>query len=151
MLNHELKEKAIERLQTAEQNHADWVETVTHDAQKLFDLRTSTARRIIRVCESYINTLANSPKEFDKSVAAFKLEYDRFRKLSYEIEVEAKEQAKIRNATVGAGVAAGVGVAAFAPSAAIAIATTFGTASTGAAISTLSGAAATNADRKSVV
>lgn len=39
----------------------------------------------------------------------------------------------------------GVGVAAFGPSAALAIATTFGTASTGTAISALSGAAATNA------
>ena len=40
---------------------------------------------------------------------------------------------------------AGFGVAALGPSAAIAVATTFGTASTGMAISALSGAAATNA------
>lgn len=45
----------------------------------------------------------------------------------------------------GAGVAAGASIAAFGPSAAMAIATTFGTASTGTAIATLSGAAATNA------
>ena len=44
-----------------------------------------------------------------------------------------------------AGVAAGAGVAALGPSAAMAVATTFGTASTGTAISALSGAAATNA------
>ena len=43
------------------------------------------------------------------------------------------------------GTFAGVGMAALAPSAAIAVATTFGTASTGTAISALSGAAATNA------
>jgi hypothetical protein len=47
--------------------------------------------------------------------------------------------------TAAAGVAVGAGVAAFAPTAALAIATTFGTASTGTAIATLSGAAATNA------
>lgn len=46
--------------------------------------------------------------------------------------------------TAAAGVAVGAGVAAFAPTAALAIATTFGTASTGTAIATLSGAAATN-------
>ncbi|MGW8444460.1 hypothetical protein ACWGXJ_26515 [Paenibacillus sp. S33] len=38
-----------------------------------------------------------------------------------------------------------MGVAAFGPTVALAIATTFGTASTGTAIATLSGAAATNA------
>jgi hypothetical protein len=42
-------------------------------------------------------------------------------------------------------VGTGVAVVAFAPTAALAVATTFGTASTGAAISALSGAAATNA------
>jgi len=42
-------------------------------------------------------------------------------------------------------VAAGVGTAALMPTAAMAVATTFGTASTGTAIATLSGAAATNA------
>ncbi len=48
-------------------------------------------------------------------------------------------------AGVGAGVAGGIAVASLAPSAAMWVATTFGTASTGTAISTLSGAAATNA------
>ena len=44
-----------------------------------------------------------------------------------------------------AGAMAGAGIAAFGPTAAMAVATTFGTASTGTAIATLSGAAATNA------
>lgn len=48
-------------------------------------------------------------------------------------------------ATAGAGVATGIGVAALGPTAAMAVATTFGTASTGTAIASLSGAAATNA------
>ena len=46
---------------------------------------------------------------------------------------------------VAAGIAAGVGVAGLAPTAAMWIATTFGTASTGTAISALSGAVAQNA------
>ena len=51
-----------------------------------------------------------------------------------------------KNAGAGAaGVSAGVAVAAMGPTAAMGIATTFGVASTGTAISTLSGAAATNA------
>ena len=61
------------------------------------------------------------------------------------LEVEAARSAKVGSATGTAGAVAGVGVAALGPSAAIAVATTFGTASTGTAISALSGAAATNA------
>lgn len=54
--------------------------------------------------------------------------------------------AAVKNAGAGAaGVSAGVAVAAMGPTAAMGIATTFGVASTGTAISTLSGAAATNA------
>ena len=45
----------------------------------------------------------------------------------------------------GVGVAAGTAIVSVAPSVAMWVATTFGTASTGAAISSLSGAAATNA------
>ena len=47
--------------------------------------------------------------------------------------------------TAGGGAAVGVGLAALGPTAAMGVATTFGVASTGTAISSLSGAAATNA------
>ena len=55
------------------------------------------------------------------------------------------QEARKAAAGAGAGLAAGASVAFMAPTAAMWVATTFGTASTGAAISTLSGAAATNA------
>lgn len=56
------------------------------------------------------------------------------------------KMAAVKNAGAGAvGVGAGVAVAALGPTAAMGIATTFGVASTGTAICTLSGAAATNA------
>lgn len=149
MLNHNVKKYAEERLEAAERVCQEWSERVTQNAARLFDLRNITALRVIRVCEKYINTLANSPKEFDKSVAEFKFEYQQFNELSHQIKAEAEEKARIRHSQVGAGVAAGVaagvGVAAFAPSMAMAIATTFGTASTGTAVAGLSGAAATNA------
>ena len=62
-----------------------------------------------------------------------------FKKLQSEVENQSF------GTLTGAGVAAGAGIAAFGPTVAMAIATTFGTASTGTAIATLSGAAATNA------
>lgn len=61
------------------------------------------------------------------------------------IEVE-YENAKMKNVGQGAaGIGAGMAVAALGPTAAMGVATTFGVASTGTAISALSGAAATNA------
>lgn len=81
-----------------------------------------------------------------------KLEYEKFK----EIRLNWKQQAEkiesdyktavAKNAGAGAaGVGAGVAVVALGPTAAMGIATTFGVASTGTAISALSGAAATNA------
>lgn len=145
MFNHKAKQQAIRNLKQTQKSYEEWISKITQKAQDLFDQRVTTAEAIIQACEDYINILANSPKEFDKSVAKYKVEYRQFRDLSSQIELEIKKQAQVCKSTVGAGVATGAGVAALGPSAAMAVATTFGTASTGTAISALSGAAATNA------
>ena len=62
-----------------------------------------------------------------------------------QLQIESKKTDKISTSVAGAGAMAGAGIAVFGPTAAMAVATTFGTASTGTAIATLSGAAATNA------
>ncbi len=81
-----------------------------------------------------------------------KLKYEELKKvrLNWKDQVnkieEDYQKAAVKNAGAGvAGVGAGVAVAALGPTAAMGIATTFGVASTGTAISALSGAAATNA------
>ncbi|MDF5720301.1 MAG: hypothetical protein PUP91_07435 [Rhizonema sp. PD37] len=145
MLNGNLKREAIAKLETADKEYQIIAVDVTKRAAELYEERKVTAEEIIQACEKYINTLANSPKEFDKSVSEFKVEFTKFSQVIQQINTEADKAAKVSGSMAGAGAAAGVGVAAFAPTAAIAIATTFGTASTGTAISALSGAAATNA------
>lgn len=64
-------------------------------------------------------------------------------------EIQELERKKVEDVGAGrnsmAGVLGGVGIATMAPSAAMSVAMTFGTASTGTAIASLSGAAATNA------
>lgn len=68
-----------------------------------------------------------------------------WKQLAEKIEKDYNE-ASIKNAGIGvAGAGAGVAVVAMGPTVAMGVATTFGVASTGTAISTLSGAAATNA------
>lgn len=94
--------------------------------------------------ETLVNSIANKPKEFDADFEEIRTHRESF---VDSCEFADKELQVARNAasSAGAGLAAGASVAFMAPTAAMWIATTFGTASTGAAISTLSGAAATNA------
>ena len=91
-----------------------------------------------------VNSIANTPKSFVEDIEKVSHKKRSFK----ESEAFAREEldsARKSAASAGTGVAAGMAVASIAPSAAMWVATTFGTASTGAAISTLSGAAATNA------
>lgn len=145
MFNSGARKEAIEKLKQAVNRHESVGEQVRQASARLHNLRHDVATRIILDVESYVNLLANSPKEFDTSIADLRIESNRFQDVVRQIEIRAAHTAPIAGGTGAAGVAAGVGVAALAPSAAMALATTFGTASTGTAISTLSGAAATSA------
>ena len=103
-----------------------------------------------RACDSIenvkhlINSIANRPKEFDTEFEKIENARKEF-KDSCEFADRELQAARKAAGSVGAGMAAGASVAFMAPTAAMWIATTFGTASTGTAISTLTGAAATNA------
>jgi len=94
--------------------------------------------------ENLINSIANHPKNFDKDFEEINTERAKFLDTCEYADQELKA-ARTAAAGAGAGLAAGASVAFMAPTAAMWVATTFGTASTGAAISTLSGAAASNA------
>lgn len=148
MFNSDRKKKALAELEAAMKEYQTVAADVTKKAAELYEKRKATADQVIQACEEYVNTLANSPKEFDKSVSEFKVEFDKFTEVDQLAAEEYKaKQMNLSMAGVGAvtGVGVATGVATFAPTAAMAIATTFGTASTGTAISALSGAAATNA------
>jgi hypothetical protein len=162
MFNSGSKKRALEALQSAIKEYEDTSTRVTLKSEEVYRLRQTTLN-IIQACENYITTLISSPRKLKKTVAVLKAKYGRFSQPAQEVgteirkhfatetEFEARDLKKESGFVTGAdiaaraGVAAGVGVAAFGPSAAMAIATTFGTASTGTAISALSGAAATSA------
>ncbi|MBB1334701.1 MULTISPECIES: hypothetical protein [unclassified Pseudoalteromonas] len=145
MLNHAVKKQAIEDLERTDRQYKLSVETVQKSSVELFELRQYCSTVLIVDCEDFINTLANSPKEFEKSFDEYKAQVKEFKNVLEQIEQEVIDANLKAGGTAGAGIAAGAGVAAFAPTAAMAIATTFGTASTGTAIASLSGAAATKA------
>ena len=145
MLNSNVRREAIEKLEETIKRHETLRKSVERASVQLFEQRQRAAGKVIERVEHYVNLLANSPKEFDKTVREYRIEVERFDTTVKKLEVEAANTTRIGSATGTAGAAAGVAISALAPSAAMAIATVFGTASTGTAISTLSGAAATNA------
>ena len=145
MFNSSVRREAIEALKESVAKHEAVREKTTHASESLFEQRRLVARQVIERVETYVNFLANSPRDFDKTVADYRIAVDRFDHHIERLEIEAAQNTKLGSATGTAGAVAGVGVAALGPSAAMAIATTFGTASTGTAISALYGAAATNA------
>lgn len=110
---------------------------------KLF-VERSRSLDTISFVENIVNSIANKPKSFETEFAEINVNRKAF---IDSCEFADRELKEARNAATGAGagLAAGASVAFMAPTAAMWIATTFGTASTGAAISSLSGAAATNA------
>lgn len=140
-----VKNQALAALEKAQAEYTDLCNNTQIKAEDLFKLRQSTSLELIPEVEAYVNSLANTPKDFDKSFTEYKAEFTVFNNILHKLEAAAKEAQIKAGGGAAIGIAAGVGTAAFAPTAAMAVATTFGTASTGTAISTLSGAAASKA------
>ena len=143
MFYNHAKKEAIKKLVSAEKEYNSIGEKGNELALNLYASRKSAALAIERI-EAYINKLANSPKEFAKEIADVKMNISEFNE-AVRIEKESTADNLKGGAMAGGGVAIGGGIAALGPTAAMAIATTFGAASTGTAIASLSGAAATNA------
>jgi hypothetical protein len=145
MLNASVAEEARRNLKAAVENLTEASERSMALSLELYELRRESSHQLIPKVESFINSLAATPKEFDKTFKEYRVEVESFDTLVHEVEAQ-QHEAEVKGGTAaGVGTAAGLATAFAAPAGAIALATTFGTASTGAAISTLSGAAATNA------
>ena len=145
MFNFEARREAVARLESSVAGYNAQHQIVLTEATDLHRLRDATSREIIAAAEAYVNELAHSPKEFDKSVSEFKVALDHFDGVVHRFATEG-ETVRVAGA-MGAGAAVGLGAAtmAAAPAAAMGIATTFGAASTGTAIAALSGAAQVSA------
>lgn len=143
MLHSEQKKEALEIYEKAVQKYNVTYGEVTKNCNILYEKRRASVS-IIEAVNILINSIANSPKEFEGKLTRIEQEKEEFHKTE-EYAAEAYEAAVKSGAGVAAGVAGGAAVASLAPSAAMWVATTFGTASTGTAISALHGAVATKA------
>ncbi len=143
MLNEDYKKQAVADLENANREYIKFYKMAVNNMTRLHQSR-QTAVRTIRRVEQYIISLANRPREYSLQINDIKLRYESFEKRIEEIR-SSEENISLYQRNAGGGALIGVGSAMFAPTAAMAVAMTFGTASTGTAIATLSGAAATNA------
>lgn len=145
MFNEKYKQAAIRDLEIANKQYAEMFKRTIGDMARLLQSR-QRAVMTIRKIEGYVNGLANKPREYETKIGKISVRYLEFQNRIEKIQQleENSQQVHYENG-VGAGILVGVGGAALVPNAAMAVAMTFGTASTGTAIASLSGAAATNA------
>jgi len=154
MFNSELKKEALQDLDDKIQEKSDFIFLIQEKAGNLFSLRTESSQFITFKIKNYVKTLNNVPQEYVQALADYRSQYKDFMavlddilpvdSMSHHNDIESDTENSFKK-TLATSVAAGVGTATIAPTAAIAIASTFGTASTGTAIASLYGAAATNA------
>ena len=144
MFNNGYKKEALEKLDDqVKKYNQEYLLTMASITELHNDKQWAV--KILKAYEKYINSISNKPKKIDKITSEVSVRRKDFESEVNGLCIEGQDVDSNVKGGVGTGVVVGTGVAAFGPTAAMAIATTFGTASTGTAIATLSGAAASNA------
>ena len=137
------KIKLDDLLRMAVDEYNDAYTIMNDNGATLYRERTRAVDMILHV-EDLVNSIANRPKDFDTDIAEIQTNRESFTGVCEFAKAEL-DAAKRSALGAGAGVATGAAVVSVAPTVAMWVATTFGTASTGTAISALSGAAAHSA------
>lgn len=143
MFNSALKKEALAIHEKTLKKYNATYNEMTASAEELYKQRIEAAAKIKKI-EAVVNSIANTPKEYDTKMGKVRQQMEDFRK-TQEYAQEAYEAAVKAGKNIASGAAAGLGVATMAPTALMGIATTFGRAATGTAIASLSGAAAQKA------
>lgn len=143
MFNNNLKKEALKIHEATLQRYNVSYDNMKKSCERLYSVR-KTSVDLIKMIQDVVNSIANNPKEFETVLGKVKKEMVKFKETE-EYAAEAYQASVKAGASIAAGAAAGVGIASMVPTALMSIATTFGTASTGTAISALSGAAAQKA------
>lgn len=145
LFNAGTRKRAVDELDQAFREYQKVRGELQFKSVELFELRQHVANETIFNIQQYINELASAPKDFRVAVEDISQIARDFNHVVNDVG-EMVEKAHLKTSIgVATAAAGGAAVAATAPTVAMAVATTFGTASTGTAISALSGAAASNA------
>lgn len=140
MFNNNLKKEAlkIHEKTLAEYNASYGI--MGKSCELLYEIRGKSVE-LIKLVQEVVNSIANTPKQFDTELGKIGKELTKFKETE-QYAKEAYDASLKAGVNIVGGTTAGIGIASMAPTALMSIATTFGTASTGTAISALSGAAA---------
>ena len=143
MFNNNLKKEAlkIHEKTLAEYNASYGIMGMS--CELLYEIRGKSVE-LIKLVQEVVNSIANTPKQFDTELGKIGKELTKFKETE-QYAKEAYDASLKAGVNIVGGTTAGIGIASMAPTALMSIATTFGTASTGTAISALSGAAAQKA------
>ena len=143
MFNNNLKKEAlkIHEKTLAEYNASYGI--MGKSCELLYEIRGKSVE-LIKLVQEVVNSIANTPKKFDTELGKIGKELTKFKETE-QYAKEAYDASLKAGVNIVGGTTAGIGIASMAPTALMSIATTFGTASTGTAISALSGAAAQKA------
>ena len=93
MFNVSARCEAVEQLRQSLKEHETLRKHVERTSVRLFEQRQRVVAEVIEPVEEYVNGLANTPKEFDKSVRAFRIEINRFDSAVQCIKTEAAKSA----------------------------------------------------------
>lgn len=143
MFNSNLRKEALKIHEETLNRYNISYEKMSDSCEQLYAARKKSIE-IIQLIQRVVNSIANTPKEFETEFGKIANELDKFNQTE-EYARKAYEASVKAGVNIAGGAAAGLGIASMAPTAMMSIATTFGTATTGTAISALSGAAAQKA------
>ena len=146
LFNGKLRSEAVENYHESIQTYNEKATDLTNKSTGLYKTRDK-AIKVVKIVEERISKLANKPKEFETKLEEIIVEIQNFedKQLAITQAIKEAELASGSTAATASLSALGVTVATLGPTAAMGVATTFGVASTGTAISSLTGAAANSA------
>lgn len=143
MFNSSLKKEALRIHEETLKRYNNSYEAMGKSCGRLYSVRRESVE-LIKLIQRVVNSIANTPKEFDTQLGKIGKELIKFSETE-EYAKKAYDASLKAGVNIVGGATAGLGIASMAPTVLMSIATTFGTASTGTAISALSGAAAQKA------
>lgn len=146
LFNDKLRSEAVANYHESIQIYNEKATELTNKSTDLYQTRDK-AIKVVKIVEERISKLANKPKEFETKLEEINIEIQNFedKQLAITQAIKEAELASGSTAATASLSALGVTVATLGPTAAMGVATTFGVASTGTAISSLTGAAANSA------
>lgn len=146
LFNSKLRQEAVEGYKESIRLYNNEADNLANKSTELYQVREK-AVKVVKIIEERISKLANKPKEFETKLEEIDVEIQNFedKQIAISQSIKEAELASGSTAATASLSALGVTVATLGPTAAMGVATTFGVASTGTAISSLTGAAANSA------